>query len=158
MTVDVAVPPAVAFEVFTAEIDRWWRRGPRFRHSGTSAGIIHLEPRIDGRVFESIDVDGALQVIEIGRVREWSPPDRLAFSWRNANFGPGEWTQVEVTFVASHRGTHVTVVHRGWAALPLDHPARHGRDPTAFARFIGLYWGDLLTSLREHLSGRRNSS
>src|SRR5205807_4756936 len=27
-TVEVAVDPATAFEVFTEEIDRWWRPGP----------------------------------------------------------------------------------------------------------------------------------
>ena len=31
VTTRVAVDPATAFEVFTRDIDLWWRRGPRFR-------------------------------------------------------------------------------------------------------------------------------
>jgi hypothetical protein len=30
-SVGVAVPPEEAFDIFTREIDLWWRRGPRFR-------------------------------------------------------------------------------------------------------------------------------
>lgn len=30
-TVFVAVTPADAFEVFTKEIDLWWKQGPKFR-------------------------------------------------------------------------------------------------------------------------------
>ena len=47
-------------------------------------------------------------------------------------------------------GTLVTVRHGGWTALRDDHPARHGLKGAAFSRMIGLWWGELLTSLREH--------
>lgn len=154
VTVQVAVPPADAFDVFANEIDRWWRRGPRFRHAGSRSGIVHLEPRVGGRVFESYEIDGVEQVIEIGLVRNWSPPARLAFSWRNATFAPGEWTEVEVTFVAAGSGTRVTVEHRGWASFPADHPAKHGEAAAVFIRSIGLWWGDQLTALREHARDR----
>ena len=33
VALDVAVPPEVAFDVFTRELDAWWGRGPRFRLS-----------------------------------------------------------------------------------------------------------------------------
>jgi hypothetical protein len=49
----------------------------------------------------------------------------------------------------------VTVHHRGWSALPEDHPARHGLTGAAFARMVGLWWGDLLTALREHAGASR---
>jgi hypothetical protein len=52
-------------------------------------------------------------------------------------------------------GTLVTVHHRGWSALPEDHPARHGLTGAAFARMVGLWWGDLLTALREHAGASR---
>ena len=42
----------------------------------------------------------------------------------------------------------MTVTHRGWASLRPDHPARHGQDVAAFIRTMGLWWGELLTSLR----------
>jgi hypothetical protein len=38
VSVSVAVPPAAAFEIFTQEIDRWWRRGPRFRRGSRRCG------------------------------------------------------------------------------------------------------------------------
>lgn len=149
VSVAVAVPVEVAFEVFTNEIDRWWRRGPKFRHAGRQGGFVRLEPRVDGRLFESIDGAQGEVVIEVGRVRVWEPPARLAFSWRNANFAPEELTEVQVDFAPTASGTLVTVTHRGWAVLSADHPARHGQQGAAFARMIGLWWGDQLSSLRE---------
>ena len=62
-----------------------------------------------------------------------------------------EKTEVEVLFAQSPSGTLVTVTHRGWAAIRPDHPARHGHDVEAFIRMMGLWWGDLVTSLREHV-------
>jgi uncharacterized protein YndB with AHSA1/START domain len=88
ISVSIAVPPALAFELFTAQIDRWWRRGPKFR-SRAGAGFIHIEPHVGGRLFESVDgADGA--VFEVGRVRIWDPPRHLAFTWRAANFAEHE--------------------------------------------------------------------
>ncbi len=149
VSVSVEVPPAVAFDVFTSEIDRWWRRGPKFRHAGQRAGFVRLEPHVGGRLFESIEGEHGEQVFEVGRVRIWEPPVRLAFSWRNINFAPDESTEVEVEFEPTPRGTRVTVTHRGWAALREDHPARHGQQGAAFSRMIGLWWGEQMTSLRE---------
>jgi uncharacterized protein YndB with AHSA1/START domain len=149
VSVTVSVAPDVAFEVFTSEIDRWWRRGPKFRHAGRQGGFIRIEPELGGRLFESIAGANGEVVVEVGRVRVWEPPRRLAFSWRNANFGPDESTDVEVEFVSTATGTLVTVTHRGWAALRADHPARHGNQGAAFSRMIGLWWGDQLSSLRE---------
>jgi hypothetical protein len=62
----------------------------------------------------------------------------------------GEKTRVEVTFDASPSGTVVTVTHSGWSAIRPDHPARHGLDVPAFIRMNGMWWGDVLTSFRQH--------
>jgi hypothetical protein len=70
------------------------------------------------------------------------------------NFAPGEQTEVEVSFEPRPNGTLVTVTHRGWGGIRADHPARHGLDVVAFIRMMGLWWGDLLTSLREYLAHR----
>ena len=149
VSVAVAVPPGDAFDIFTSEIDRWWRRGRKFRHAGARSGLIRLEPQVGGRLFESFDGERGEHVIEVGRVRVWDPPLRLVFSWRNVNFAPNEETEVEVEFKATAGGTLVTVTHRGWAALRADHPARHGLVGAAFARMIGLWWGEQMASLRE---------
>ena len=67
---------------------------------------------------------------------------------------PDESTELEVLFEPSGDGTHVTVQHRDWAALRPDHPARHGLEGAAFSRMMGLWWSDLLTSVREFIEMR----
>ena len=153
VTVRVAVAPAVAFDVFTREIDQWWRRGRQYRHTG-DAGTLHIEPRVDGRVYER-STDGSLpREFELGRVRVWQPPDRLLFSWRNATFAPLEHTEVEVIFRAVAGATLVTVRHRGWEALRPDHPARHGMADDELARSVGTWWAAQLAALRERAAAR----
>ncbi len=148
VTIAVAVPREVAFEIFTNEIDRWWRKGPRFRQSGMSAGLIRLEAGVGGRLFESVESAGVERVFVVGHVRAWEPPSRLVFTWKNQTFAASEDTEVEVTFAQSATGTLVTVVHRGWAGLRPDHPARHSMPVDEFIRSLGGWWGDQMTSLR----------
>ena len=152
VSVTVTVPPALAFQAFTADIDRWWRRGPKFRNARTASGLIRLEPKLGGRLFESFERGGAAHVFEVGRILLWEPPKRLSFSWRNSNYTATEQTEVEVEFASAGQGTLVTVVHRRLASLPPDHPARHGLPPAEFVRMIGLWWADQLTSLRLNLA------
>jgi len=61
VSVLVAVPQAIAFEVFTREIDLWWRRGPKFRF-GRQPGALTFEPALGGRLFESFDSDSGIHV------------------------------------------------------------------------------------------------
>ncbi|MDO8349469.1 MAG: SRPBCC domain-containing protein [Planctomycetota bacterium] len=155
VAVRVAVVPAVAFEVFTREIDAWWRRGPKFRHAGGAAeASIRIEPGLDGRVLETWRDGEREREFELGRITTWQPPERLAFTWRNATFAPVERTEVEVTFAATGTGTLVTVRHRGWETLRQDHPARHGMQDAEFARSVGMWWSDQLTALRENIAAR----
>jgi hypothetical protein len=63
---------------------------------------------------------------------------------------------VEVRFQPSPSGTLVTVEHRGWSRIRPDHPARHGLEVGPFLRMMGLWWGDLLSALREYAEGGRN--
>ncbi|MFO7179034.1 MAG: SRPBCC domain-containing protein [Pseudomonadota bacterium] len=153
-TVYVAVSLDDAFDVFTNEIDLWWRHGRRFRISGKRPGRIAFEPWLGGRLFETAELTSGARVFEVGKVIEWEPPRRFVLEWRNVNFKPHEKTIVEVTFTPSGDGTYVRVEHRGWSALPPEHPARHGLVGAAFARMIGMWWGDLLSSLREHVLAR----
>ena len=148
VTVSVAIPPAVAFEVFTRDIDLWWQRGMRFRNGDAPVSRMHLEPGVGGRFVELLGEGAAARTIEIGYITHWEPPTRVAMRWRNSNFAVHESTQLEIAFVAAGLGTRVTVRHRGWAALPADHPARHGETGAAFIRTTGLWWGDLLSAYR----------
>jgi uncharacterized protein YndB with AHSA1/START domain len=149
VSVLVAVPPEVAFQVFTEEIDQWWRTGMKFR-LGKHRSVIRLEPGLGGRLFESFETPSGTRVHETGRVTAWDPPSYLVFEWRAANFAPNEKTEVEVSFEPSPSGTLVTVTHRGWSRIRSDHPVRHGEDVVGFLRTLGLWWRDLVNAMREH--------
>lgn len=148
----VRVPVEEAFRIFTEEIDRWWRRGVQFRASGKRRGVLYLEPRVGGRLFEAFETASGERVVQTGTVTAWEPPQRLVFEWRATNFAPLERTEVEVVFAPSPSGTTVTVTHRGWSRIRPDHPARHRKDVVEFIRMMGMWWGDLLSSLRDHAS------
>jgi len=146
VTTFVHVEPQAAFDVFTQETDLWWGRGPKFRFGGAKRGVLHFEAGPGGRLFEEYD-GGA--VYEVGKILVWEPGARLVFEWRIPNFAPGECTEVEVTFEAGDGGTRVVLEHRGWKALRKDHPARHGLDDVAYSRMLGMWWSELLSSMRE---------
>jgi Activator of Hsp90 ATPase homolog 1-like protein len=149
VAVSVRLPLEETFALFTQEIDRWWQSGPRFRNAGTQNAIIALEPWREGRVFESWSDGTSERVFEVGRISVWSPPTGLSFTWRNTVFADGEVTHVEIAFVpVGTTSTLVTVIHRNWASLREDHPARHGMKVAAFQRSLGAWWGDQLMSLR----------
>jgi uncharacterized protein YndB with AHSA1/START domain len=148
VTVFVGVPPEIAFDIFTREVDRWWKQGPKFRIGGRRPGVLTFEGGVGGRLFETVGT----RTFQTGAITAWEPPARLEFEWRGVNFKPHEKTVVEVRFAPLRDGTNVTVQHRGWSALPSDHPARHGLVGAEFSRMIGMWWGELLTSLREHAS------
>jgi uncharacterized protein YndB with AHSA1/START domain len=148
VSVLVRVPPAEAFRIFTEEIDGWWRTGMRYR-IGKRRSVVHLEPKLGGRLFESFETaGGAPKVKETGRITCFEPPKRLVLEWRAVNFAPDEKTEVEVEFSPSPSGTRVTVCHRGWSQIRPDHPARHGEEVAAFLATMGRWWGDLMTALR----------
>jgi hypothetical protein len=149
VTVLVAVRPEDAFRIFTEDIDQWWRGGMKFRTMGGNRSIIHLEPHVGGRLFESIASGSETRIVETGLVTVWSPPAHLVFEWRAVNFAPAEKTEVEVVFTPSPSGTLVTLTHRGWSRIRPDHPARHGQEVAAFLSSLGMWWGDLMASLRE---------
>lgn len=139
------------FEVFTEEIDRWWRRGLAYR-LGRDRSVVHLEPRLGGGLFESFtSPSGKEHVKQTGTITVWEPPSRLVLTWRAVSFAPNEETEVEVRFEESASGTRVTLVHRGWSKIRPDHPARHGQDVAPFLAGLGQWWGGLAMSLREHV-------
>jgi uncharacterized protein YndB with AHSA1/START domain len=149
----VRVPLNEAFRIFTEEIDGWWRSGMKYR-LGKNRSVVHLEPKLGGRLFESfLGPSGAENIRETGVITLWDPPNRMVFDWRAANFSADEKTEVEVAFEPTASGTYVTVIHRGWAQIRNDHPARHGEELSAFTRSLGAWWGDLMTSLRMRAEG-----
>lgn len=157
VSVIVGVTPEVAFRIFTEEIDQWWCRSLKYRIAGTRRGIIHIEPRVGGRLFESFENGSETKIFESGKVTVWEPPSRLVFDWCAVNFLPDESTEVEVTFQKHSGGTLVTVTQQGWSRIRPDHPVRHGLDTASFIRMMGLWWGDLMSSMRDHAAGRHHS-
>src|SRR5439155_17779934 len=65
VTTCVAVDPTTAFTVFTDEIDRWWRRGPRYRFVDGHGTLAFTEGRLVER--------GPAGSHEVGRVLQWEP-------------------------------------------------------------------------------------
>ncbi len=149
-TVRVGVPPEAAFRLFTDHIDRWWRRGPKFRVFGRGTAVIRLEPGVGGRLIEAYDSNDGARTFVAGEVTAWQPPTRLAFTWRTSNFAADEATLVEVDFAPAAQGTAtlVTVTHSGWSGIRPDHPVRHGKPPADFIAMRARWWGELLTALR----------
>lgn len=104
-----------AFELFTDGINQWWPLDEGFSFGGDRARSIHLEPWLDGRLYELWD-DG--DSFETGRVIECDPPRRIVFTWRDAE-NRGEM-EVEVSFLTEDEGTRVQVEHRGFERLGPD--------------------------------------
>ena len=154
VSIEVAVSPGVAFEVFTEDLDAWWQRGPRYRFLAPYQGVLRLEPGVGGRLLHLRHAD-ADDAFVVGRVRAWEPPRRLAFSWRLPNFAPDQTTEVEIRFEPAGDGTRVTLTHRGWDGVPAEHPARHGQVDRAFVLFKGRRWADLLGAVKHHAENVR---
>lgn len=146
VTTVVAVDTPTAFEVFTTDVDSWWKHGKRFRTGERGRSRMQFEPGVGGRLLEVFDESADPFVV--GRIAAWDPPSRLILEMGGAHLQPGETTKVEVRFTSEADGTRVTIEHRGWDAFGADHPVRRGLDGGAFAATMGVFWGDLLVSLR----------
>jgi uncharacterized protein YndB with AHSA1/START domain len=155
VTTTVAVAPEAAFEVFTEEIDAWWRRGPRYRFRHDREGRMQFVEDADGgRRLLEVYAGQPGDAYEVGRVLVWQPPERIVFEWRGNQFTPDQVTEVEVRFEPEGDRTRVTLEHRGWDALPPDHPARHGLEGPAFSGMMGVWWGDQMVALRTRAAAR----
>jgi len=106
----VDAPQALAFDVFTSGIGRWWPKSHKIGPADLDKPVI--EPRAGGRWYE-LDTDGTQ--CEIGKVVTWEPPARIVLTWQlNAQFkfDPGLVTEVEVQFTPEGPGTRVDLEHR----------------------------------------------
>ncbi|MFN2471177.1 MAG: SRPBCC domain-containing protein [Gaiellaceae bacterium] len=121
-TVEVAVDPATAFEIFTEEIGQWWRPGPiNWNHADLAIGI-RIEPGVGGRWLEVEDAETG-EGCECGRITVWEPGERLVFLYRDSGHDLDD-TEVEIVFQPVAGGTRVTLEHRGWERLQADLASR----------------------------------
>jgi len=147
VSIEVPVSPERAFQVFTEQIDLWWKKGPRFRFESPWEGTMFLESGVNGR-FLHVSDDGTGHAFEIGRVRVWEVGRRLVLSWRLPNFEAGQETEVEILFDETARGTRVSVEHRGWETIPIGHAARHGKQGVDLEFMRGQNWAEILKSFQ----------
>ena len=156
VSVLVAVSPERAFEAFTDQIDLWWLRGPKHRFRPPyHDGMLRFEPGPGGTLKEHYP-DGS--AFTIGRILDWRPGELLRLTWRLPSFAPAQRTEVCVRFEPEAGQTRVSVEHRGFATLPADHPARHGRRGRDLAFIKGALWAEVLTALRDHVNARGSTT
>jgi uncharacterized glyoxalase superfamily protein PhnB len=120
--VEVPLPAAEAFRVFTAEIGSWYVVDRHTVVDHRQTVDIRIEPHVGGRFLDVHDaVTGA--GVEMGRVTVWDPPRALAFV-------DDRRTEIEVTFAPVDRGrTLVAIEQRGLDRLTpdeADHVRRFG--------------------------------
>ena len=129
------LPPAQAFELFTAQIGQWWPQDRRHLNDPNSA-LFLLE---SGRFYERAS-DGT--ELELGRVRRWESPHRLVLDFF-VGTDAGHPTEVDIRFEAESDGTRVSVNHR-----PSESSAElwHKR-----ALIFGRSWDAVLSALRAAL-------
>lgn len=142
----VKASPERAFSVFVEEIGAWWRPSPLFQTTPRPPGRLAFEGGEGGRLVETL---ASGKVFEIGRILAWEPPERLAFSWRQASFPPDLATEVEVRFEAVGEETRVSIEHRGFDRVPAESAARHGFPDRALLTRLAEFWQAQLASLRD---------
>jgi len=98
-SVEVGIDPAAAFELYTAQINRWWKRDSWYWNDRQRARGLRIEPFVGGRV------------------KVWEPGRRVAYSWRQADWPPGEEMEIQVSFAPTADGTRVTIDVSGWERL-----------------------------------------
>ena len=145
LSISVTVDPQAAFDVFTGEIDAWYRRGPHnFADPERTVGI-RFEPGVGGRLIEVYDArtgDG----LEIGEIVVWEPGSRLVFV-------DNRKTEVDVRFEPDgDHATRVTLEHRGLERLLPDDAVRHAK----FGGQLLLKWYGAF--LRQRTSTREEST
>ena len=97
VSIRVDATPLRAFEAFTEEIGEWWRPNPLFALTPRGDGHLRFEPGEGGRLVATL-ANG--KEFEVGRITVWKPGERLALTWRQATFAPGQSTRLDVRFEA----------------------------------------------------------
>src|SRR5260221_168519 len=101
VSIDIALAPAVAFDVLIEELATALARGGMSFEAGTNGRVVQGE-------------------LEVGRVVSWKPGERVVLQWHQADWKTEELTEVEVRLEPVDGGTRVTLEHRGWGRLIRD--------------------------------------
>ena len=134
LSFEVACPVDHAFDVWTADIGRWW---PKDHTVSAEADLtVVLEPRAGGRIFErrasGIEHDW-------GEVTVWEPPKRLGYTW-HLNRDRSDATDVEIRFLpVGGAATRVEIEHRGWERLGAEGEPWRDRNRGGWATLLPHY-------------------
>ena len=140
-SVEVELPLAEAFELFTNGMTSWW---PLDTHSIAAdtfegrikADSVRFEGRLGGRVVEHLS-DGTS--LPWGEVIAWEPPTRFVLSWK-PNLEAGPPTEVEVRFSSTgDGGTLVVLEHRAWERLGDVASVKKSGYSEGWVRVLGSY-------------------
>jgi uncharacterized protein YndB with AHSA1/START domain len=116
-SVTIRAPKEKVFAAYVEHIDEWWpRQGVKYRFTFAPREIdpknILFEPKLGGAFYE-IFADGTR--FDIGRITEWSPPDKFAYTWKDPDWAAA--TLVEVFLKQDGKFTTLTVEHSGFDAI-----------------------------------------
>lgn len=141
MSIEVALEPRAAFELFTSGIGEWWPYKTHFNRGNVESLI--FESRLGGELKE-VCADGVVETY--GKVLAWEPPERVVIKWMVALWrGPA--TEVEVRFSPTLKGTRLDLEHRGFEA--------YGEGPgTGLRDGYRNGWPGVLRLFAEHASNR----
>lgn len=107
---EVNVSAAEAFDIFTSGINEWWPKATHSLSQNPAANVV-FEMGVGGKIIETAP-DGTVHIW--GEVKDWSPAERLRFSW-GVRHGLDKATEVELSFTAlAPNRTLVALTHRGW--------------------------------------------
>jgi uncharacterized protein YndB with AHSA1/START domain len=141
--VRVKAPVALAFEVFTHGLSRWWPRD----HSISRKPLreVLMEPRLGGRWLEIAD-DGT--EMSVATVILWEPPHRLVLVWQgNAQWKPDPEmkSEVDVRFIEEGSdATRLELVHHKFETMGAEAGASMRND-------VARGWPGLMELYAQHV-------
>lgn len=98
VSMESMLAPDAAFEAVIEELG-----------SGLDRVGLRFEPGPDGRITQG--------TLEVGRVVEWAPGQRVRLRWHPADWQPEAVTEVELRAEPFGAGARITLAQRGWGAL-----------------------------------------
>jgi uncharacterized protein YndB with AHSA1/START domain len=153
--VDLGTSSDAVFAAFTGATDRWWPRGRRYRVAHRSVGWLGFEGERGGALVERWTNARGQHAFQVGAVTAWEPGRRVVLAWRQPSFADGEQTELDVGFAAQGGRTAVTLIERGWEAMPAEHVSRHRLEGAPFVRDRAAWWARILLGLADHLAEPR---